>query len=70
MRVVPESAPLDLLTSAEVAALLRVPVSTVYYWRESKRGPSGAQVGKQVLYNRADVVRWWNQRLALDRTAN
>lgn len=60
----------DLLTSAEVAALLRVPVTTVYYWRETKRGPRGAQVGKQVLYDRADVVAWWNQRLNLDRSAS
>lgn len=61
---------LDLLTSAEVADLLRVPVTTVYYWRETKRGPKGAQVGKHVLYDRADVVEWWDRRLALDRTAS
>ena len=61
---------LDLLTSIEVAQLLRVPVSTVYYWRETKRGPRGAQVGKQVLYDRADVVAWWDARLRLDRSAS
>ncbi len=61
---------LELLTSAEVAELLRVPVTTVYYWRETKRGPKGAQVGKQVLYNRADVIAWWDQRLAVDRSAS
>lgn len=61
---------LDLLTSLEVADLLRVPVSTVYYWRETKRGPRGAQVGKQVLYDRADVVAWWDARLRLDRSAS
>lgn len=43
---------LELLTSEEVAVLLRVPVGTVYHWRATKTGPRGAQVGKQVLYNR------------------
>jgi excisionase family DNA binding protein len=61
---------LELLTSTEVAELLRVPVTTVYYWRETKRGPKGAQVGKHVLYDRADVIAWWNRRLALDRSAS
>jgi len=68
--VAPGALMLDLLSSAEVADLLRVPVGTVYYWRETKRGPKGTQVGRHVLYNRADVVAWWVQRLARDRTAS
>lgn len=56
---------LELLTSQEVADLLRVPVSTVYYWRETKRGPKGAQVGRHVKYNRKDVLAWWERRLSM-----
>jgi len=58
------------LSPAEVADLLRVPVGTVYYWRKTKRGPKGTQVGRHVLYNRAGVVAWWDQRLARDETAS
>jgi len=68
--VAPGALMLDLLSPAEVADLLRVPVGTVYYWRKTKRGPKGTQVGRHVLYNRADVVAWWDQRLARDETAS
>lgn len=60
---------LDLLTSQEVADLLRVPIGTVYHWRATKSGPKGAQVGKRVLYNRCDVLAWWNHRVAMDRSS-
>ena len=34
--------PHDLLTTAEVALILRAPVSTVRYWRYLTAGPRGA----------------------------
>lgn len=56
---------LDLLTSREVAALLRVAESTVRYWRQTAYGPKYAKVGRKVLYARADVEKWWEIRKTL-----
>ncbi len=44
----------EFLTSEELAALLRVPLNTVYYWRQTGTGPKGVKVGKQVLYRRLE----------------
>ncbi len=48
----------DLLTSAEVAQITRVPESTVRYWRYLGTGPSCFRVGKRVLYRRREVHSW------------
>lgn len=56
---------LDLLTTAEVADLLRVPDSTVRHWRHVGTGPRWAKVGKRVTYNRVDVEAWWTQQALL-----
>ncbi len=48
----------DLLTTDEVADMLRVPVSTVRYWRHTGTGPKGFRLGTRVLYARADVAAW------------
>lgn len=45
----------DLLTTEEVAAILRTPVATVLYWRVHNRGPKSIKVGRRVLYARGDV---------------
>jgi excisionase family DNA binding protein len=52
----------ELLTSRETAALLRVPVRTLYVWRGAGTGPRAYRVGRQVLYDRRDVLRWLEQR--------
>jgi DNA-binding transcriptional MerR regulator len=49
---------LDLMTTDEVAAELRVSPSTVRYWRQTKYGPKGTRVGKRVLYERAEIISW------------
>lgn len=51
-----------LMTSREVAAMLRVPVSSVYAWRVKGTGPSAFRVGKQTLYRRSDVEAWLEER--------
>lgn len=56
---------IELLTTGEVGLLLRVPESTVRYWRQVKYGPRYAKVGRRVLYSRADVERWWERQRAL-----
>jgi len=52
----------ELLTSRETAALLRVPLRTLYQWRVTRTGPTAYRVGKQTLYRRADVEAWLEQR--------
>jgi excisionase family DNA binding protein len=54
----------ELLTSKEVAELLRVPVRTVYVWRGSGSGPRAYRVGKHTLYRRSDVMAWLEGRRA------
>jgi excisionase family DNA binding protein len=52
----------ELLTSTETAALLRVPVRTLYVWRGAGTGPASYRVGKRTLYRRVDVERWLERR--------
>ncbi|MGW5050493.1 helix-turn-helix transcriptional regulator [Actinokineospora sp. NPDC004072] len=47
-----------LWTVDEVAAYLRVPVATVYQWRNRGYGPVGRRVGRYLRYRAEDVVRW------------
>lgn len=48
----------DLLTTAEVAAVTRAPVSTVRYWRHMGHGPASFRLGRRVVYRRSEVFRW------------
>lgn len=48
----------ELLTTAEVAALARAPISTVRYWRHLGTGPASFRLGRRVVYRRADVRKW------------
>ncbi len=56
---------LELLTTREAAKLLRVPESTMRYWRQTRYGPRHAKVGRRVLYSRDDVERWWERQRAV-----
>lgn len=44
-----------LMTIDEVAAVLRVPVATLRYWRHQGRGPSAFRQGKRVFYTKEAV---------------
>ena len=48
----------DLLTMAEVAAIVRAPVATLRYWRHLGTGPDSFRVGRGVRYWRTDVTAW------------
>jgi excisionase family DNA binding protein len=52
--------PIDkmLLRPDEVAALLDVPVRTIYRWRSQHAGPRGFRLGRHVRYRLEDVERW------------
>ena len=60
---------LDLLTTREVAEMLRCPESTVRNWRQAGYGPKHAKVGRRVLYSRLDVEKWWERQRNLRRLA-
>ena len=59
--------PHDLLTTAEVALILRAPVSTVRYWRYLNTGPKCFKLGRRVVYRRADVHTWLAEQEAAGR---
>lgn len=58
------------MTTAEVAALLRVPAETVRSWRCSnpRRGPKSFRIpgGRRVLYASTDVQAWLTAAQASD----
>ena len=49
----------DFLTVADVAAMTRMSVGTLRYWRHiGSGGPASVKLGRRVLYRRADVETW------------
>jgi excisionase family DNA binding protein len=57
-----ETAMRRLLWADEVAALLGVPVKTLYQWRYKGVGPAGVRVGRHLRYRAADVEAWVDGR--------
>jgi excisionase family DNA binding protein len=51
-----------LLSPDELAALLRVPVATIYRWRYLHQGPPGFRVGRHVRFNLEDIHEWLESR--------
>jgi excisionase family DNA binding protein len=52
----------ELLSPAELAAYLGVPLGTIYGWRYRGEGPEGLSVGRHVRYRRTDVEAWLESR--------
>ena len=48
----------ELLTLQEVAAMVRVPVATLRYWRHLGTGPRSFRIGRCVRYWRTEVASW------------
>ena len=49
----------EILTAAEVAALTKVPASTLRAWRHyGTEGPTSFKLGARVYYRRSDVDSW------------
>jgi len=55
----------EMLTMAEVATLLRIPIATLRYWRHKGEGPRAFRMGRSVRYWRTEVDAWL-QRLTDD----
>ncbi|MDI5969500.1 helix-turn-helix domain-containing protein [Streptomyces sp. SL13] len=50
--------PVRYLTPEDLAALMTVPLETVYAWRKKRTGPAGFRVGKHLRYHPAAVQQW------------
>jgi DNA-binding transcriptional MerR regulator len=49
----------ELMTIEEVAAMTRLPVATLRWYRATGAGgPRSAKLGRRVMYRRADVAMW------------
>src|SRR5512132_3284415 len=48
----------ELLTTNEVAEIIRTPADTLRYWRFLGKGPRSVKLGRRVLYARTDVEAW------------
>lgn len=49
---------MDLMTTAEVADLLRVAPGTLRAWRHASEGPASFKLTGRVVYRRDAVERW------------
>ena len=47
-----------LMTTAEVAEMLNIPLETLYAWRQRRLGPLGYRVGRHIRYRRSAVESW------------
>lgn len=48
----------EMLSIEEAAALLRVPVATMRYWRYTGDGPHSFKIRRHVRYWRTDLILW------------
>jgi predicted DNA-binding transcriptional regulator AlpA len=51
----------NLLTTVEVAHLLRRPVGTLRYWRHTGEGPRSVKIGRAVMYDADELAAWIEQ---------
>ena len=57
----------EIMTAAEVADYLRVPLKSLYTWRYTHDGPPSARVGKYLRYRRTDVDEWLEGQVRFNR---
>lgn len=50
--------PEELMSPQDLAALLKVPLATIYRWNHVGQGPKPLHVGRYVRYRPSDVERW------------
>ena len=58
-----------LITTAELAAFLSMPVKTLRQWRYLGVGPKAFRMGRHVRYEPTEVRRWLDQECRRERTA-
>ena len=58
------------LTVEDVAAMLRMPVASLRYWRVLGAGPRGFLVGRRLRYELPDVLAWIEEQRDRDPRAS
>ena len=54
----PDGAEDDFLTLPEVAAILKVPVNTLRWWRQRGDGPAFFKIGRHLVTTIGDLRSW------------
>lgn len=57
----------EMMTMKEVAAVVRVPVATLRYWRHLGTGPRSFRIGRSVRYWRTEVWAWIEEQAMTGR---
>ncbi len=65
----PEGADEDFLTLSEVAAILRVPVNTLRWWRQRGTGPRFFKIGRHLVTTIGDLRVWVEEQKQAARPA-
>ena len=58
----------DFLTIDEAAALLRIPVATLRWYRSVGQGPRSFKLGRRVHYDKQDLRNWVDAQRGEGRT--
>lgn len=56
----------DLMTMDEVSEFVRIPVSTLRFYRHKGEGPRSGKIGGRIMYRRADVEAWIDAAFAAE----
>jgi excisionase family DNA binding protein len=54
----------EILTAAETAEYLRVPLKTLYAWRHRGSAPQAFRAGRHLRFRRSDLDSWLEERIA------
>jgi excisionase family DNA binding protein len=52
----------QLLTPAEVAEILQIPLKTLYQWRHRSEGPPALKIGRHLRFRPVDVAAFIDDR--------
>ena len=55
---IPDGNDAALLTLSEAAAILRVPVNTMRWWRQQRTGPAFFKIGRNLVTTVGDLRSW------------
>ena len=59
---IPDGKEEDFLTLVETAAILRVPVNTLRWWRQCGEGPRFFKIGRHLLTTIGDLRAWISEQ--------
>lgn len=55
-----------LMTPADLADYVGIPITTLYQWRYRRVGPKSIRVGRHLRYRRSDVDSWLDNRSTVE----